>query len=43
MKTVVLARGPVPMCATERYVRFGLTSAMVTKYLATVCGLTSAN
>ena len=42
MKIVVLARRPVPMSATER-VRFGLTSAAVAKYLATVCGLKSEN
>ena len=42
MKTVMLARGPVPMSATER---LGLVfaSAVVDKYLATVHGLTSAN
>ena len=38
MKTGVLDRRPVPMSATE-----GLTSAVVAKYLAIVCGLKSAN
>ena len=40
MKIEVLARRLVPMGDTERctVVKFGLTSAMIIKYLATVCG-----
>ena len=44
MKTGVLASRPVPMGDTGRHtvVRFGLTSAVVAKYLATMCGSKSA-
>ena len=44
MKTGILARRPVPMGDTERHtmVRFGLKSALVAKYLTTVCGSKSA-
>ena len=40
MKAGKLARRPVPMGDTERHtvVRFGLKSALVAKYLDTVCG-----
>ena len=43
MKTVVLARRPCSAYECYRKVRFGLTSAMVAKYLATVRELKSAN
>ena len=44
MKTGILASRPVPMGNTEKHtvVRFGLKSALVTKYLATVHGLKAA-
>ena len=42
MKTGILARRPVAMGDKDIVVRFGLKSAMVAKYLATVPGSKSA-
>ena len=43
MKTGVLARKPCSAYECYSKARFGITSAEVAKYLATVCGLKSAN